>query len=280
MIYIDIAEIIPSVLATLVLGPISDLKGRKLILVLPLIGNSVMNIIFILIQLLNWPYGVSIFASIVNGLSGSTALMYTVAFSYIADVSNKEDTVMRMTILDTVYTLASAVAMVYMGYIIEALGFVYPYVVLIALNILNILYVTCVMPESIKSVRDLKELDNPGKQIIKAFTTITKPTIKGNDWKLKVCLITNTCIVIAVNGLVRMQSLFAMDEPLCWGSVLIGYHGAVTQVVTNVAKLLLVIYAMPKLTEIGCIILGFVSGGLSMIIQSVAVQTWIMFMGK
>ncbi len=239
-----------------------------------------MKLIIILIQVLDWPYAVSIIASFLNGLSGSTPLIFTAAFSYVADVSNKEETVMRMTILDTMYTQASAVAMVYMGYIIKALDFVYPFIILIALNSLNMLYVIFIMPERIKSVKDLKELKNPGKQIIKAFITITKPAIKENGWKIKLTFIANICIVIAATGAFRMQSLFAIDEPLCWGSVLIGYHGAMTTVLTNVAKILLAAYAMPKLTEVGSIILGLVSGGLSKIIQSVAVQTWIMFMGK
>ncbi len=279
MIYTEIVETIPSVLVTLVIGPISNVKGRKCALVLPLIGSFAMYLVFTLILVLDLPYTLSLIGAFINGICGAQALMFTAAFSYIADVSNKEDTVMRMTILDTVYTLASAVAMVYMGYIIKALDFVYPFIILIALICLNMLYVIFIMPESIESVKDLREMENPVKQIQKAFTTITKPTIKEHGWKLKVGFIANSLIVIAVIGSIRMQSLFAMDDPLCWGPVLIGYHGAATSVLTNVGKLLLAAYAIPRITEVGSIILGLVFGGLSMIIQSVAVQTWIMFMG-
>ncbi len=280
MMYIEIAETIPSVLVTLVLGPISDIKGRKFALILPLIGSSIMSLIFILTETLNWPYAVAIVALFMNGILGSAALLFTAAFSYIGDVSSREDTVMRMAILDTVYTLASAVAMIYMGYIINGLGFAYAFLFLIGLNILNMLYVIFIMPESIKNIKDLKEMTNPAKHIQKAFIAITKPTIKENGWKIRLSITTNTVIIIASMGAMRMQSLFAMDEPLCWGSVLIGYHGAVNTIITNVCKLLLAAYAIPKITEIGSIILGLVSGAISMILQSVAVKTWIMFIGK
>ncbi len=280
MVYLEICETIPSVLMAMTLGSLSDVKGRKLALILPLFGSTLMNFIFVIIAFADWPLAFGLIGAFINGITGSVALAMTGAISYLADVSTPENKILRMAILQIVGSLGRTVSQICIGYIIGKLGFVPAFLFLIACNLVNILYVIFLVPETIKEQKDLTEMKNPLRRLQKGLKTIVVPTIIENKWSLWLILIVNTIITLANMGGFRLSTLFAMNSPLCWNSVLLGYYGAFDAITGNISRLLLAAFVVPRISDVGGIMLSLISQGASMVVHSVAVHTWIMFMGK
>ncbi|KAL7038667.1 hypothetical protein ACKWTF_009649 [Chironomus riparius] len=97
-------QIIPIMLA-LFIGSFSDRRGRKLPLVMGLIGKFVYSSMIVVNSLMTtWPVEYIIYtATIPSAMTGADVAIFASAFTYIADISTQNDRTMRITILDVVY---------------------------------------------------------------------------------------------------------------------------------------------------------------------------------
>ena len=75
---------------SLILGSYTDRRGRKKILYLPIIGNFLRVFITFLIVNFEWPLDIFVISSFVAGAFGGTQTLFTVCYSYIADITDEE----------------------------------------------------------------------------------------------------------------------------------------------------------------------------------------------
>ncbi|KAJ9575642.1 hypothetical protein L9F63_007503 [Diploptera punctata] len=105
---------IPLVLA-LFLGAWSDRRGRKLLLIMGLVGKLYFSIMIVVNALQeSWTLDIVVWsASLPSALTGSDLAIFAAAFSYLADITTVEDRTMRVTVLDIAYlsTMPTGVAL-------------------------------------------------------------------------------------------------------------------------------------------------------------------------
>nr|CAD7407554.1 unnamed protein product [Timema poppensis] len=108
------SHVVPIVLA-LVIGSWSDRRGRKLPLIMGLIGKLFYSIMVIISSTQDtWPLETIILAaSLPSALTGSDLAIFMAAFSYLSDITTPKDRTLRVSILDVVYlaTMPTGIAL-------------------------------------------------------------------------------------------------------------------------------------------------------------------------
>lgn len=96
--------VVPIVLA-LFLGAWSDRRGRKLPLILGLIGKLIYSVMIVVnTRMTNWPVEYIIYtATIPSVLTGADIAIFASCFAYISDITTVADRTIRITILDATY---------------------------------------------------------------------------------------------------------------------------------------------------------------------------------
>ena len=82
--------IAPAFIMTLILGSYTDRGGRKKILYFPIIGSLIRVAIILFMVNLEWPVNTILISSFIAGAFGGTQTLFTVCYSYIADITNEE----------------------------------------------------------------------------------------------------------------------------------------------------------------------------------------------
>ncbi len=276
MVYLDFMEIIPSLLSTIFLGSLSDVMGRKIAIMLPIVGQSVKFLLYICVIAWQLPIYVLLIAEFVHAMFGGPMTIVVACFAYIADVYEGRMRTFRITILDVIFGLVGSIANIGMGYYIQNHGFYYPFFLLIGLNLINLVYTVVGIPE----IREFK----PGIKLLtfehltKSFQVIYKPSV--SKWKIIIFVFAFNVSGTLLSSRRNLETLFVLNSPLCWSSVLIGYYNAYSSVVLNTGNFVFTFLLLQYLGEVGLVILGCVSGALGLLWFSVSVKTWMIFLSN
>ncbi len=116
---------LPGLLLCLFLGPWSDANGRKPLLFMPLLGSVVSYLYLVLYaawpDLGGWWYmGSSVYAFI----GGGTVVFFTGVFSYITDITTRENRTIRVAFLDFGIFSGFPVGVMAGGIIYEPVGYI------------------------------------------------------------------------------------------------------------------------------------------------------------
>ena len=88
VVYGQVANRIPSMIVTVLLGPLSDRYGRRPLLLLGCIGTSLGAILSLLIVYLQWNPYYFILAHFISGVTGDGSVILSGGFAYVADISS------------------------------------------------------------------------------------------------------------------------------------------------------------------------------------------------
>ena len=145
----NLARLVPTLFSTLHLGAWSDSVGRKKVIFVAVIGESVNAIgYFLNVWYFSAPLPFLFVGSIVTGFCGNFAAIMMGVLSYIGDVTSADTRTTRLVFLDGLAFLASVIASVSGGMILQKLGsFLYIYALDMCLYILILIYL-CFVQES------------------------------------------------------------------------------------------------------------------------------------
>ncbi|XP_033103769.1 proton-coupled folate transporter-like [Anneissia japonica] len=183
VILLNLPVTIPAIFTSICFGAWSDKYGRKPMMILPAFGFIVLSI-FYLFEALNMemPLEFLIIGNLIAGICGGFVAITFATFSYIADVTTKENRTVRMGILQSMTFSSSIVGLLTSGIIVEnrQYGFIVLYCLVASCNVILIVYTQFWLPESI----------GPNKDAY--FKSITKENNRGNtdevtEFKCKVC---------------------------------------------------------------------------------------------
>ena len=140
-IYIDVVKTLPALVATIFYGAWSDRVGRKTVMILPIIGDSLGAIGYIL-NAYYFDAAVSflLIGAFISATFGNFAAILLSTFSYIADVSSEQSRTFRVTILESMIYLGSIVSNLCGGWLLQKAGFVAVYGVVLGFYFLQMIY--------------------------------------------------------------------------------------------------------------------------------------------
>jgi MFS family permease len=286
LLYLNIASGVPSILVSLFYGGLSDLLGRKLFIILPVVGTAfnaatVLAVIYFGSIL---PLSFLLLGSLVAGLLGNFSVVNFAVYSYASDVSSDSKRTRQIGILESMTYLGGTLSLVLGGlWITKANSFAPPLWCVIACNAAVLVYVITALPESwsLKSGRvsghsRLSSLfKSIGRNLIGYFILLF------TSWRLAVLMLMFFVVEINFLGIIDVVILYSLGEPLCWSPDFIGYFLALKVFLSGLGSLLL----LPLLSAIGLpdtiiIMFGLASGSAALVIMGLATHTWMMFIGS
>ena len=262
-----------------VYGSYSDKLGRRIALISPAIGSILSIIVQLAIVYFDLPVWCFLLG-VVEYLGGGFYVIITGAFAYLADTVPKEKRAMRMTILDAIILGNAALGNVIVGYMIDIMGFFYPYVFCLIGKMLTLIYGVFFIPETVRNSSN--ESETRQRRILGNITNGIKLYIfdNGKGRRLQLNLLLLTYVMGDLISSNTILTLFEMNTPLCWNSVYIGYFGAITDVFQCIAMIFAALFLKRFLSEKWLTVLGLVSSGCYYLYLSFVISTAMMFFCK
>lgn len=275
---LNVSSALPAVLAVLYFGAISDRVGRKIPLILPIIGQLIKCTIYVLTLYFRLPLKLLILASVLEGLFGGLTTIMMSGMAYITDICEKTNRTFRITVLEVACGLSAALAQVLLGYAITYLGFLYPFYIIMGVHAINLLYVIFFVPE-MRFAKKANKLVSP-KHILRTFRLYTVDDGTGRRLKRLLCLGALTFCSMTVSGRWDPLTLFQLNSPLCFTSVLIGLNSAWIALSSQGGQIASVGLLYSRLHDVGLAILGCLSGIAYFILLAFTKSTAMMFASK
>jgi len=138
---------------TLLLVAHSDRRGRKVTIILPLVGGLVYFLSFLAVSYFRLSVYFLLGASLASSLFGGVGTFLGGCFAYVADRCAGDDErhkTLRMATVDMVIGLVSGVASLSTGYFLQATGFEGPILTAAGCQALSLLYAVFVLEETVK----------------------------------------------------------------------------------------------------------------------------------
>ena len=276
-----------SALVALVLGPLSDIIGRKpimLISVLGLVLNGVMQFIIVHYNLNVYYY--LLCAAFFGGFGGFSTTM-TVMLGTIFDVTPKNWLTVRNGIIELCVALAKTTTAAASNNWIQKTGcnFEPPAWLMIAVTTLAML-LGLIMPETLSKELKLKykaQSSKGFKKLINGVKIYTLPKQIGFDkyWQM---ITATSVIVLASFGLGasnQIMNYFLHNEPLEWSYDIIGIFGVLYSGSMGLTLILVLpILVWFRLSNSLICLLGALCAVSTNIVMATVKTTWEMFLGK
>ena len=279
MLILTVTTSVLSMFVCLFLGSYSDAKGRKLIMVVSLLGSTIKSSILMLVAVLGVSYWYLLIGHVIDGLCGSYAALVTMCFAYGADVSNKDKRSLKVTILEVCLGLSAAAGTYSTGFIIQAVGYAFSFSITVALNVLNLFYTIVILPIS------THEEDPNGKQsIYNHFVSCFKLYFKDNKtnrrWKLQYNLIMLFTLSLVFTSKTDSQTYFLKGEPLKLDETEVGVFTGTMILVHYFGCILAVMFLGPKIGDFWLIVMGCISGTLQFAMLAFTSVLWMLITSK
>ncbi|MEE6472560.1 hypothetical protein FKM82_009653 [Ascaphus truei] len=226
---LDLSSLIPSLLMTLIIVSYGDRHGRKASLYLPCIGGFLTAGTYCAISFFSLPLDILYASSVIGGFLGSFATFLGGCFSYVADiVKDARKKNVRIAFVDMLLGLSSGIAGIASGYFIKNLGFTWSFAIPALLHIINILYIIFFLEETVqRSEFQQPVLSKEGlKELFSGVYILFKHSSCKKRLVLSLLLFAFMMYLLTNLGASSLFTLYELDSPLCWDSVLVGWGSA------------------------------------------------------
>ena len=111
-------------------------------------------------------------ANVVEGLSGGFPTMIMSCYAYLTQICRNDKLTTRLTAIDATCGLCGAICQVIMGLAISHIGYMWPFIMVIGLHLVNFIYVLLFVPELKKEVKHdrhyvpVTKVYHPGKVML------------------------------------------------------------------------------------------------------------------
>lgn len=274
MTYLNIAGLIPELMVIILLGPYSDKAGRKIAMYLPIIGAILRLLVTLLVIALKLPLETLLLGAFLEGLSGGIVAIIMACFAYIADITSLDKRAIRIFLLEVMIGVGIVISNVGMGYAIKALGYFYPYLILLCFHVANLAYTYFLVKESIPRQSGARFFSTSHLQ--KMMSLFGKDDGTNRRWKLQALMLVLFLAAAIDNGNMDINSYKMLKTPLCFTSVLIGYYVAVNYSCKMILGAITVKLLLRHIYDVGLIVLSLASSaGYSILFAFADTRLWV-----
>lgn len=279
--YTDLSSMIPSLIVTLLLVSYSDQRGRKITIIMPLIGTLIYTLSFLIVSFFQLNLYLLIASSFVSALFGGIGTMLGGCFSYVADLceDGKQKT-LRMAVVDMMIGMLAGIASISTGYFLHAAGFNWPFFTSAIFQIVNLLYAIFILEETrvidrSETLACCQALRNLACSIYSLFAGGSRQ----RKWVLVLLIVTFSSLSFVNTGGLSIVTLYELNEPLCWTEILVGYGSAASTsiFITSFVGVFLFSLCLPN---IAIVFIGMLSVAVNMLMTGFAKTTLMMFLGE
>jgi len=268
---------VPSIVMALLLGAWSDKVGRKVVMLLPIVGGLIDTTCILAVMYTNLPVYALFVGSFINGMRGFFTTMILAVFSYVADITDESKRALRLGILEAIAFISGMISHLTSGWWIKHLGFKSPYWLILSLHICNLLYVLLFLPETVKDAETKRLKDLFDKEhfyrIIHLFTNADL----NKKWPLVGLMLASAFMMISSIGFGSVIVLYALDAPFCCSPIMIGYFLAESMLVQAIGAMLGFFILRKCISEMALTQIGFISIISSLLMLAFIKTNWLMF---
>uniref|UniRef100_A0A3B4GEM2 Proton-coupled folate transporter n=1 Tax=Pundamilia nyererei TaxID=303518 RepID=A0A3B4GEM2_9CICH len=280
--YISLGGFSVGLLVVPLLGSWSDLAGRRRVLILPNLGLALQTIVYLVVMYLKLPVVYFLVGRLLSGLSGDFNAVLAGCFAYVADISDRRSRTFRVAILEACLGLSGMLASIIGGQWRRAQGYINPFWLVLATNLVSALYAFLFVRESVVPDPSAKLLTTRHhKAVWHLYSSGGSSSEAGGQFhRCKLWLYT-LCFFLVVTvhfGSRELYVLYELSSPLCWGPDFIGYGSAAHHL--GYLSSLAGIKIMQRCMEDSWVALvGLASNIVGLVVFSVANSTQLMFTG-
>ncbi|KAJ6662307.1 hypothetical protein lerEdw1_012471 [Lerista edwardsae] len=263
----DLSGAILSILMAFVLVSNGDRHGRKILLILPLVGNLITSTFLMIMTYYSLPLSLLFASAFVGGFFGGLATFLGGAFSFVVDLCKTErEKNIRIAAVDMILGLMSGLGGLSSGYILKGTGFTWTFATLSLLQLINIFYCTCCLGDTVQ-VSELQP--RTLKEGLKETFSGIYVLFQSSSSRKRTSIILMLCIfmvyLFTMFGGLSLFTLYELNAPLCWDEIYIGYGSAASTLVSLTGFLGVVVLSR-YLRDIYLVFLGIFSyiGGIVM----------------
>lgn len=282
LIYMNLAAVVPALFSTVFLGGFSNRVGRKLVLLLPLVGGALRLLFFIAVFTLRLSLVYLVVSSFVDGLFGMSCSMLMACFSYASDITTHQQRSIRLVLLQMCSGLALITSSLATGYVIHSLGHVWMFVFLLGILAIAFCYIVFFLQESFvptQPSRDHSFLYWVVEPFVSTFAVFRRSNVPGRRCCLSVALLVSFLVGFVQLGRSDPQVLYLFSYPFCFNSLWIGYYSATFYLVVNVAMILATWTLGRFVGDIGLVFIGTFFGVAYELMFGFAVNKVMIFLG-
>lgn len=248
-------------LAAPLLGAVSDLYGRRPVLLLSLL---VAGLDYILMAFA--PTLLILFAGrVIAGLTGAN---FTVAMAYIADVSKEEDRSANFGLVGAAFGLGFIIGPA-LGGILGEWGPQYPFLAAAVMNLLNFFFGLLILPESLTV--DKRQAFSWGK--INPLVSLTK-IFKASH--ILAFVFVHFLFQLAGQTHPSIWTLYTQTR-FSWSASQVGWSLAVVGILSAIAQGGLTRVLIPRLGERRSVLLCAFGGAIAFLLFGLATEGWMMY---
>ena len=276
-----------SIFVGLLLGPISDIVGRKPVMLTAVIGMCLTALLqFVIIHFsLNVYY--YLLCSVLFGASGGFGTVMTIIIAIVHDVTPKWAFTIRIGFIESCIAIAKATTSIATNNWIQKTNcnFEPPAWLMITVTAMAMISVI-MMPETLsKEVRiSNKQLSNRGfNKIVTGIKLYVKPSYIGyrNHWVLCTATIVICLASLGLGASNSIMNYFLHNEPLEWSYDKIGIYGAVYAAAMGLSLIILLpILVLMKLPVYYISLIGAVAAVITNILIANVKSDYQMFIRK
>ncbi|KAK3590294.1 hypothetical protein CHS0354_025103 [Potamilus streckersoni] len=251
--YFDLAQNLLTLVSMLTFSVLSDHLGRKILLLLPFVGNIFLTLVQGMIIYFELSLAFTFIGQALSGILGSLDTFAVACSVIVADITPPgKQVITSFALLEAVSGISRVIGSFATGYCIEYIGFFYSTVGAMALSICGFILALVGIPETRpkrdlnRAVSDISEAPSGTKQKYSAarfFRSLVEFYIDKKKYpKRKIFWL---CLVICILLMMPTQSrwdltiLLQLGFPFCWSPTLIGYYSAAQQLLNFIGFLLL-----------------------------------------
>nr|XP_056714139.1 solute carrier family 46 member 3 [Euleptes europaea] len=263
----DLSGAVLNILVAFVLVANGDCCGRKISLILPLVGNLVTSIFLGVMSYYSLSLSFLYALAFISGLFGGMATFLGGAFAFVVDLcENHKQKTVRIAVVDLIYGLASGLGGLSSGFILKGIGFTWTFLTISLIGMVNVFYVTCFLDDTVRvSEVQQQSLMEGLKRTFSGIHALFKPSsFRKRTWII-LLLCTFMAYLFTVFGGMSLFTLYELNDPLCWNELYIGY-GSAASTSMSLTSFLGVVVLSQRLKDIYLIFIGIFSylGGIIM----------------
>ena len=145
---VPLSALVPGLFTILMIGPISDVIGKKRTMIVPPAIYLVQSLIFIALARIEDKFspGYFILGYCITGLFGDNSGCSLLSQAYISCITTRESRTVRIALLESALFLGELLAAISSGFILSHFGFVGGFVTTGIVNLINLVYVVLFLP--------------------------------------------------------------------------------------------------------------------------------------
>ncbi|XP_029626229.1 solute carrier family 46 member 3 [Salmo trutta] len=281
--YTELFSMIPSLAVTLILVAYSDQRGRKITIILPLIGSLFYALSFLAVSFFELDLYLLIVSTFISALFGGSGTFLGGCFSYIADLcEDGQQKTLRMAGVDMVIGLLSGVASLSTGYFLQAAGFNWPFFTSALFQCFNLLYAVFILEETLQRPPDDPLDGSPRRTAMRQLACGVYQLFAGASRRRNILLVLLLLLFSSFSfanmGGLSMITLYELNQPLCWTEILIGYGSALSTTVFLTSFVGVTVFSRCGVPDLVIILMGILSVMAGMTLVAFAKTTLMMFL--